>query len=877
MAANPDGTVGPKGHPQELSLAGSGRAAGRAAKGGVSTDVVAAQEKPGKDSDGNATPRGVTLGWPGQLATPILSGTTATYTAVKPGVDLVVDARRTGFEEHLVVASRAALAGLTEGTTAGAPVSWQIPVKTNGLTARPEQDGSVSFVAADGTVASKLTAPVAFDATVDPHTGDHPNVSPVAMTVTQQGNGRAVLTLTPDQGWLSDPARVFPVTIDPTYASNQITATFDTYVSSTYSTAAYASSTELKVGTYNGGSDITRTYLNFPNAMRGQHVMSAQLNLYEVSSWSCTARSVIAYGVGYATSGTTWASQPSADLTRSDTSSFAKGYTGCGAGWVAMPLTSVMQGLSAWSSPTIGVMLQAGSESDNYAYKKFSSTETAQDPYITYTYDRAPNVATAPTLQSPPNVAYFNPGDSSTKMYTSDSTPLVLDHGDRPGRVECEVHGGGAQRHHRQLELVEGVLHDRVCRVRRHRVVCADDRAGRWRRVLRACVGDRRPRGLERDLVGVDDVPHLDRRPGCPGHLLSLAVRERVVDRHDADHAGGVHHHRDVRDEHDARPGIHRLLPGRRGLRPEGDHPVQRPEHRQDHGLGARHGGCAHLVGVHPVPEPGAVHEHPVLRVRVRDRGAGGAGGLAAGNDHRCAGDRRRRPAARRVLAANGQAPLARRLLRAGRERAVLERRHQRAAHRDRPRLGRGDGGRVVGHHQGDRRRHRDPGDRAQPEGAGAAGRAGVPDLQHRHPVHLVGDEDLGDARPARLRQRLPHRAGRAGAGRVVHRRVHDRGHRRRRPRVRRVPHPGPVALHLRQRPHRGDRRRDRGLRARLDGEPDGVGRRLRRPPGDRLDPRRRHRHLPRRGRHRPDLPCPGCRPASHRRHPRCRDLRPGR
>ena len=250
MVEAADGTVGPKGHPQGLSLAGGSKAAGGAAKGASDTDLALARQGKGKRKQD----REVTLGWGGgRLGAPVLAGSTATYKDVKRGVDLVVDARRTGYETHLMINTPAALRQL-KATGTGGVLSWQIPVKTKGLTARAEKDGSVSFVDADGQVASVIAAPRAWDAAVDVRSGNRVNESPVAMTVTQQGPNRAVLTLTPDQGWLLDSARVFPVTIDPTYATGANTIpSIDAYVSSAFPTANYASSTELRVGTYDGG------------------------------------------------------------------------------------------------------------------------------------------------------------------------------------------------------------------------------------------------------------------------------------------------------------------------------------------------------------------------------------------------------------------------------------------------------------------------------------------------------------------------------------------------------------------------------------------------------------------------------------------------
>ena len=200
--------------------------------------------------------RDVTLGWAGNLGTPVLKDTTATYKDVKPGVDLEVDARRTGFEQHLVINTPEALSALV-AQAGKAPVTWAIPVKTKGLTARSEKDGSISFVDAGGAVASRIAAPVAWDAVKDEKSDEFVNTSQVKMTVTQKGSGRAVVTLTPDQQWLTDPDRTFPITIDPTYASGTVAPSFDTYVSSAFPTATYSTATELRVGTYNGEGTST--------------------------------------------------------------------------------------------------------------------------------------------------------------------------------------------------------------------------------------------------------------------------------------------------------------------------------------------------------------------------------------------------------------------------------------------------------------------------------------------------------------------------------------------------------------------------------------------------------------------------------------------
>ena len=135
LAEQADGSVAPKGHPGNLRLMGTTKSASLAAPSATENDVVSTDE-------GKGGARGVLLAWKGKLGKPTLAGNRATYADVQPGVDLVVDVLRTGYEQSMVIKTPAALAGLSRG---GADVSWSLPAKTRGLTARSEADGSVSI------------------------------------------------------------------------------------------------------------------------------------------------------------------------------------------------------------------------------------------------------------------------------------------------------------------------------------------------------------------------------------------------------------------------------------------------------------------------------------------------------------------------------------------------------------------------------------------------------------------------------------------------------------------------------------------------------------------------------------------------------------
>lgn len=415
LVERPDGTVGPKGHPSGLSLAGGGKGADGSAASSSGTDLAAAHEKPGKSNQA----RDVVLGWGGSVGSPILSGTKATYKDVKPGVDLTVQALRTGLESLLVINTPEALATMGSGAA-----EWRIPVRTRGLTARSEKDGSVSFVDADGQVASHLAAPWAWDAATDARSGNHVNESPVAMRVTQQGKGRALVTLTPDKAWLTDPARVYPITIDPTYASGgNVSASFDTYVSSAYSTATYSTATELRVGTYDGGGDKYRSFLTFPLAsFKGKDIKSASLSLYEFHSYSCTAKPFYVYNAYAASTSTNWSNQPAA-IAQQGSLTTAKGYSSsCAAGRVSVGITAL---IDAWSgsASTAGALRLHASETDSYGWKKFYSVESSQDPYITFTYNRKPNLAAQPSVSGANT--YTAPGSSTPMLFTNKARPTL--------------------------------------------------------------------------------------------------------------------------------------------------------------------------------------------------------------------------------------------------------------------------------------------------------------------------------------------------------------------------------------------------------------------------------------------------------------------
>ncbi len=345
------------------------------------------------------TNREVVFGWGKGIGAPKLKGNTATYPG-SAGVDVRVEATRTGFESFFDVKDAATLNSLVlaDGPAKGR-VGVSFPVKTKGLTAKAETDGSVSFTDGKGVTRSRLVPPRAWDAKVDPRSG-LPGEAPARLDVTQQGKGKATVTVSVDASWAKDPARVFPITLDPTYATgSNISPSFDTRVQTDGGTLDYSSDTELRVGTFNGGSTVARSFIMFPTAaVQGKQVVSASLSLYENWSYSCTGSGMTLSTSGAPSTATRWGSQP-AIYSVFTTASFAKGSSSsCPAGRVSLNMLPLVASAQANGWSAMAVALKAANESDSNGWKRFGSSESANPPYVTWTYNRAPNQAAAPTF-----------------------------------------------------------------------------------------------------------------------------------------------------------------------------------------------------------------------------------------------------------------------------------------------------------------------------------------------------------------------------------------------------------------------------------------------------------------------------------------------
>jgi len=369
LAVAADGTVVPKVSATGVRFSGGGSGPAALLGGpGVTAQVTVPA---GSDvSDGAVPTAGV--GWSGVLPKPVLSGATATYGQVLPGVDLTETVTASGFETSLVVPH----------PVLGLPASVSFPLSGDGLSWSLTGAGVLLGKASDGSVVVTSSDAVAHDARVDA-AGEPANRVPLRLALTGAVGSQQLVVSMPSE-FLADPGTVFPVTIDPA-------ASWSTYawtvVSAANPTTSYwnSASTTPRVGTWSGGGGVFRTYVSFrTNTLAGKHVLAATLNIPETFAASCTARAFSVYASGGISAATTWNNQPTLGSLITTITSAAGGGTGCPAATVHADVTSWAQAAVADTANAQHVLTLRANESDTSYYKRFSSGMSVSITYNSY-------------------------------------------------------------------------------------------------------------------------------------------------------------------------------------------------------------------------------------------------------------------------------------------------------------------------------------------------------------------------------------------------------------------------------------------------------------------------------------------------------------
>jgi hypothetical protein len=382
-----------------------------------------------------AAGRSVSVSWPYWLPRPLVSGSTALYPDVLPGVDLRLEATSTGYSEVLVIADAAAAANprlrrLTF-TLLGGP----------GVLIRPGQDGVATAVdAATGKVLFTSGQPMMWDSSRNGPIHATPGAAYVGSgrvfsvpTRSSASRARAILSLTPHASELTGPKLTYPLYLDPeisdpgTQYYAEVASYGGKWNSTTNTTSLGKGVVEVGDCGYSdcsydwGGSSgtgyVVRVYYRMdtsPLEVRN----SALATVYSASFYDdeignsndCTSQPVALWTSGAISDSTSWGGPEDAQI--STASSNKGGGSGCPAGDVELNATSYLQTAAGggWSNTTF--VLRAPDEGTEYQYKTFSD-----DPSLDVYYNFAP---LEPTGQS---VSHAVTCTSTT--YTSDTEPSL--------------------------------------------------------------------------------------------------------------------------------------------------------------------------------------------------------------------------------------------------------------------------------------------------------------------------------------------------------------------------------------------------------------------------------------------------------------------
>jgi hypothetical protein len=220
------------------------------------------------------------------------------------------------------------------------------------------------------------------------------------------------------------PSSSLSVTFQPPSAGSSATAW--TTVNRALPTRSYwDTSGPLRVGEQvpNEPVSAARSFVTLPvpPQIYGATIISAQLNLTEEWSASCTATPVQLWSTGPISPATTWNKQPAwKSLVDSQTVAHGHG-SACPAAGVGFNVLTSMQAAASqqWSQATFGV--RAGSESDPAGGKQFADTAT-----MSITYDHPPGTPTGLTTSPATSCPAASPtivGDDDMSMYVPATDP----------------------------------------------------------------------------------------------------------------------------------------------------------------------------------------------------------------------------------------------------------------------------------------------------------------------------------------------------------------------------------------------------------------------------------------------------------------------
>ena len=328
---------------------------------------------------------------------PTVSGADITYPEILPNADLTFQVRGELVKELLVLKE--------PPTESGDWLNLRFPMSTVGLSAQEVAD-TVLLDNSIGQTIFSIPHLFMYDSSGTPASGgEHAFSENISLAISTSAGGPS-LDVKVDAQWLRNPARVYPVTIDPSPINDQ-RPTLDTFVQSGIS-GSQAGSNELKSGYYTGaeGTFTTRSLLKFDldDIAAGSTIQTAKLQLMNNHSYACAATPVEVRRVDSSwDSNVNWANKPALAANAADTLSFSHGNANCSPNNTAVRkdfnVQSVVDYWKNTQANNLGFAVRAVDEGNVNQWKKFASDEATHKPWIDVTWTEVDNTGPgSPTI-----------------------------------------------------------------------------------------------------------------------------------------------------------------------------------------------------------------------------------------------------------------------------------------------------------------------------------------------------------------------------------------------------------------------------------------------------------------------------------------------
>ncbi len=211
-----------------------------------------------------------------------LPGDVITYRDVFDGVDLHYDISRSTVKETLEL----------ESVPTAEDSQWSWHVDANALDLSVDDDGAILFTDRYGAVQFHIPTPMMWDSSGEGGVAE-PAMRRLGTEVRPDGDGW-LITLSANHAWLSDPAREYPIIVDPTVTAGP-TSTY------AYNVPSNATLAGVHTGNPRAGSANSWWYTQAKfdySSLATEHLIGAGVGLEYVSGYTGTTGGYVAAGSG---------------------------------------------------------------------------------------------------------------------------------------------------------------------------------------------------------------------------------------------------------------------------------------------------------------------------------------------------------------------------------------------------------------------------------------------------------------------------------------------------------------------------------------------------------------------------------------------------